>query len=53
MLKSLRLLHRFSVSKASIGFQALYNQDLKTEVEQHSNPKLDALVEVILSLNNR
>ena len=52
MFRSLALIQRCASLKPSLGFQALHNTEIRTEVEKHSHPKLDALVDVILSLKN-
>lgn len=53
MLKVLRLIHPCVSAKPSIGFQAIRNTELQAEVKQHATAKLDALVDVVMSLTNR
>ena len=52
MIRTLQLLQRCASLKPSKGFQAVYNTELQSEIINTANPKLDALVDVVLSLNN-
>ena len=53
MFRALQLVRRCSSAKPSLAFQALYDTQKYAEIEKLANPKLDALVDVVLSLNNR
>jgi hypothetical protein len=53
MLRVLHLINCCSVAKASKGFEALKNKQIHQEVLGYANPKLDALVSVLLSLTNQ
>lgn len=53
MFRVLQVVNRFATAKPSLGFQALRSKQIRQQVQKHGNQKLDALVEVVLSLNNR
>jgi hypothetical protein len=47
-----RIIFRNSALKPSLGFQALNDANIRTEVASFANPKLDAVAEVLQSLSN-
>ncbi len=53
MLRVLRLFNQCATAQPSQGFQAVSNREVKKTVLGYANPKLNALVEVLHSLNNR
>lgn len=47
-----RIIFRNTTLKPSLGFQAIKDAKIRTEVSSFTNPKLDALAEVLQSLSN-
>jgi hypothetical protein len=47
-----RIIFRNATLKPSLGFQAIKDANIRTEVTSFANPKLDALAEVLQSLTN-
>lgn len=52
MLRVLQVACRCATAKPSLGFLALTNKEVRAEVEKLATPKLEALAEVVQSLNN-
>ncbi len=47
-----RIVFRNATLKPAVGFQALKDANIRTEVASFANPQLDALAEVLQSLSN-